>query len=162
MNIVKGFNIPGHAAPSAGVFVGDVSKDVATAPDKIACVAACTVHFAGLRDACLKWINEQEIVVGCVAWLTNDAIIGTINSRRAAQVIMQKEDWLRPDTRGQHPAKKNPSIYQQDSGVDRWSLVYGLSLNGDPGVGRYRCFGWAGDRQKRPRLRGRPRRPGRS
>jgi hypothetical protein len=67
-------------------------------------------------------------------------------------VVMQKEDWMRPDYDGAHPARKSPALYSRGAGFDRWSLpaLSSLSYCSDSSVERFRCFGFGGDPSKRP------------
>lgn len=111
-----------------------------------------TVHLDSLQERLLEWLSFQEAVVGCVAWLTNEAVIGALNGLQICQVTMQKEDWMRPDYDGKHPAKVNAALYRSDAGFDRYGLsdLPRLSYCGDPGVERFRCFGHSGDPGTRP------------
>lgn len=45
----------------------------------------------------MRCIDEADAVVGCVAWLTNLKILSALASKQAASIIVQKEDFLRPD-----------------------------------------------------------------
>ena len=50
-------------------------------------------HARLLCDEIGKW----PVVIGCVAWLTNSAILKALQGREVC-IIVQKEDWLRPDS----------------------------------------------------------------
>ncbi len=54
------------------------------------------VYFRGLEETLIKHINESAIVLGCVAWLTHPKILDAL-SRKECSIIVQKEDFLRPD-----------------------------------------------------------------
>lgn len=71
---------------------------------------------------------------------------------KICQVVMQKEDWMRPDYDGKHPAKTRPDLYMGGAGFYRIGLdvLSGLSYCSDPRVERFRCFGIAGDPARRP------------
>jgi hypothetical protein len=58
--------------------------------------SSVTAHFGDLTTRAAQFIRESEALVGCVAWLTDfnllDALVG-----RPVALIVQKEDFLRPD-----------------------------------------------------------------
>jgi hypothetical protein len=54
-------------------------------------------YFRDLETPLLGHIDDADAVVGCVAWLTNPRILGALALKRAASIIVQKEDFLRPD-----------------------------------------------------------------
>ena len=55
-----------------------------------------SVHFRGLKDKLISEINDSEIILGAVAWLTDYDLLEAI-SKRPCQIVLQKEDFLRPD-----------------------------------------------------------------
>lgn len=101
------------------------------------------VHLGRLEDRLLEWIARQEAVVGCVAWLTNEKILRALNAKPLLQVVMQKEDWLRPDFDGSHPAKTNRALYTRPAGFLRSEVedLSDVSHLSDPYLGAFRCFG---------------------
>lgn len=54
-------------------------------------------YFRDLEGPLLGHIDEADAVVGCVAWLTNLRVLDALASKQAASIIVQKEDFLRPD-----------------------------------------------------------------
>lgn len=54
-------------------------------------------YFRDLEGPLLRHIGEADAVVGCVAWLTNLKVLNALASKQAASIIVQKEDFLRPD-----------------------------------------------------------------
>jgi len=58
------------------------------------------VVFRDLQPRLVAMIESYPIVVGCVAWLTSGPIIDALATRRAVSIIVQKEDFLRPDHNG--------------------------------------------------------------
>ena len=56
-----------------------------------------TVLFRKLEENLINLINQHECVLGCVAWLTNEAILQAMANCKAVCIIVQKEDFLRPD-----------------------------------------------------------------
>lgn len=57
-----------------------------------------TVYFSNLEFHLINEIRKWDSVAGCVAWLTNKNVLLAMAGRRAVSVIIQKEDWLRPDS----------------------------------------------------------------
>lgn len=54
------------------------------------------VFFRGLEDALVGEITKASAVFGCVAWVTNQRILKAL-SQKHTSLIVQKEDFLRPD-----------------------------------------------------------------
>jgi hypothetical protein len=54
------------------------------------------VYFKDLEKSLIQHISESDVVFGCVAWLTSEPIIKAM-SHKDVQIIVQKEDFLRPD-----------------------------------------------------------------
>lgn len=55
-----------------------------------------SVYFRGLKDRLISEINNSEIVLGAVAWLTDYDLLEAM-SKKPCQIVLQKEDFLRPD-----------------------------------------------------------------
>jgi hypothetical protein len=55
------------------------------------------VLFHDLEGALIKQINQADVVVGCVAWLTSFPILRALRRKKAVALVVQKEDFLRPD-----------------------------------------------------------------
>lgn len=56
-----------------------------------------SVVFANHERHAVEFIHSYPIVAGCVAWLTNEAVLEALASREQVGMIVQKEDFLRPD-----------------------------------------------------------------
>jgi len=54
-------------------------------------------HFQDLEGALIRYIAEADAVVGCVAWLTNLNVLRALASKFGVSIIVQKEEFLRPD-----------------------------------------------------------------
>ncbi|MBW4621498.1 MAG: hypothetical protein KME17_19325 [Cyanosarcina radialis HA8281-LM2] len=72
--------------------------------------AKISVYFRNIEDELICKINEYPIVVGCVAWLTNERILKALSSKKRVSVIIQKEDFLRPDS-GNWSGRKLREMY---------------------------------------------------
>lgn len=62
-------------------------------------VGGTTLIFADHDTHLCREIRRWPAVVGCMAWLTNRDVLAALQGR-SASIIVQKEDWLRPDTGG--------------------------------------------------------------
>jgi hypothetical protein len=58
-------------------------------------------YFRNLEEHLITHIESSEIVVGCVAWLTNESILDALSRQKGVGIIVQKEDFLRPDVKVQ-------------------------------------------------------------
>jgi hypothetical protein len=56
------------------------------------------VYFKKIADHLVGHIDRADVVVGCVAWLTHASILESLARKRAVSLIVQKEDFLRPDS----------------------------------------------------------------
>lgn len=63
------------------------------------------VVFRRLDERLIQLINEHEYLFGCVAWLTHPQILDAMVGKSVA-VVVQKEDFLRPDSRGDRQSWK--------------------------------------------------------
>lgn len=56
------------------------------------------VFFDDLTAHLIGQIRQSDLVIGCVAWLTNFDIIDALaTTKKGCQIVVQKEDFLRPD-----------------------------------------------------------------
>ncbi|WP_414756353.1 phospholipase D-like domain-containing protein [Anabaena sp. CCY 9910] len=55
------------------------------------------VHFEDIENALIKYISQSKFCLGCVAWLTNERILSALSNCSVVSIIVQKEDFLRPD-----------------------------------------------------------------
>jgi hypothetical protein len=99
--------------------------------DHAASSTDCTTRaiFKNLEQELLSYINDSEVVLGCVAWFTLPSIINAL-AKKDVSFIVQKEDFLRPDYNLNNFswAVKLRSLYNQLSGICRMEL-------GDPASG---------------------------
>jgi hypothetical protein len=56
-----------------------------------------TAYFQSLQERLIEHINEADVVIGCVAWLTNFPILDALSKCKGVAIAVQKEDFLRPD-----------------------------------------------------------------
>jgi len=51
-----------------------------------------SVYFDGLGAHLCRAIDRAEQVVGCVAWMTNDAVLASLKRKSAVSIIVQNDD----------------------------------------------------------------------
>lgn len=102
------------------------------------------VYFKNIKDVLCDKIKQAELIVGCVAWLTDTDILKALAKTRAS-IIVQKEDFLRPDS---HNDGKNHlrTLYDAiESNCERFlfqdTILPKMSYCGDPCLGGIRCVG---------------------
>jgi hypothetical protein len=57
----------------------------------------CRSHLPQPRATLMELIREADIVIGCVAWMTHPGILAALASCNGVGIVVQKEDFLRPD-----------------------------------------------------------------
>ncbi|WP_374028990.1 hypothetical protein [Bdellovibrio bacteriovorus] len=104
------------------------------------------VVFRNVKERLIAEILRSEVVLGCVAWLTDSEILEAL-SKVSCSIVVQKEDFLRPDLGVIDENWKANLRKSYDSlrfKSERYALpgVGGfLSTASDPGVGAVRCVG---------------------
>jgi hypothetical protein len=97
-----------------------------------------SVYFRDLEDSLIEKIKQYPVVIGCVAWLTNPRILEALSTRERVSIIIQKEDFLRPDT-GSWSGEKLRMMYARlpcgvshpyCSAEDWGDLIMRLNYNG--------------------------------
>lgn len=101
--------------------------------------------FTNLESELIFQINRAEIILGCVAWLTNENIINAL-AKKQTQIVVQKEDFLRPEMFYLPDWKwKIRGMYDRlHFDITRHELpdfAQELSVCGDPEVAPVRCMG---------------------
>lgn len=107
------------------------------------------VYFKDLYRHLIRHIQQADIVVGCVAWLTHPDILDALAEKEGVALIVQKEDFLRPDknsTRGwkadlhRRYAALPSTLTRQDSALAETRL-WDMSYCDDPTIPAVRCVG---------------------
>jgi len=107
------------------------------------------VYFRDLKEHLIKKIHAADIILGCVAWLTDFDILRAL-SEKEVSIVVQKEDFLRPDAgtnRDNSLWKKRLQAAYMKVGtrIERWQFlgcnVHNLSMGGDPVLDGIRCAG---------------------
>lgn len=55
------------------------------------------VFFKNLEDHLIDFIQEADVILGCIAWVTSEPILKALSQKKGVSIIVQKEDFLRPD-----------------------------------------------------------------
>lgn len=115
-----------------------------TSPDGLV-----SVYFKDIEKRLIEHINKADYVVGCVAWLTHPDILLALAMTKGVSIIVQKEDWLRPDVNskpGFKSAMKTryaalPSAMTRfDTGLSGTTLC-GMSACSSQTIEAVRCVG---------------------
>jgi hypothetical protein len=56
-----------------------------------------SVHFSDIEEALISYISQANTCLGCIAWLANESILNALSKCEVISIIVQKEDFLRPD-----------------------------------------------------------------
>lgn len=59
--------------------------------------ATVSIFFRKQKEKLIQKINEYNCIIGCVAWLTDFDILSTLAKVSTVAIVVQKEDFLRPD-----------------------------------------------------------------
>lgn len=104
------------------------------------------VYFRNIKQRLMNHIFDADIVVGCVAWLTDFDILECLSTKNVS-IIVQKEDFLRPDMNSGVNWKGNirKAYDKLKFGYDRYdfedNIMSSLSVASDPSVEPVRCVG---------------------
>lgn len=90
-----------------------------------------TVVLADHEKYVVDFIESYPIIAGCVAWLTNRVVLQALATRDLVGIIVQKEDFLRPD------------LGDEDGWKSRLRTQYG-ALRGTHAVGWGAMLSYAG------------------
>lgn len=81
------------------------------------------VYFRDMEYHLIERIKKYKCVVGCVAWLTNEPILKALANLKFVSIVVQKEDFLRPDSNnGYGSGQKLRNLYSQIPRFDRFNL----------------------------------------
>jgi len=104
------------------------------------------VYFRNLSSALISEIKKADVVLGCVAWLTDFMIIDALREKDVA-IVVQKEDFLRPDLGASSDWKKrlHAKYNTLSCNIMRFffknNMIGSLSVAYDPTIEPIRCVG---------------------
>ncbi|MBY3263855.1 hypothetical protein HFO15_19710 [Rhizobium laguerreae] len=113
--------------------------------DNGATSGAVEVVFRDIESRIVREIAKADTVLGCVAWLTSLPILDALSRKWQVSIVVQKEDFLRPDSgrwqlqRQREAYAKLPSYYRLGN-----PRTHNYSFATDPVDDAIRCAGmWA-------------------
>lgn len=114
----------------------------------------CTVTpiFDDLEGHLIEEIVKYPFVIGCMAWLTNIDVLLALAGRESVSIIVQKEDFLRPDVGGWSKQRLR-GYYSRVPGINRIQADVLYNYASDPTTEAIRCMGvFAGRDSVPPRM----------
>lgn len=104
-----------------------------------------SVYFKDLEHHLIQHIHSADAIFGCVAWMTNHNILDALSSK-STSIIVQKEDFLKPDIDISKSWKnilkdKYNGLYCSLNRFNFPETVGGMSWAGDNSVSGVRCVG---------------------
>lgn len=111
-----------------------------------------SVYFRDLKTHLIRHVREYDGVVGCVAWLTDHDILLALSKVRCG-LLVQKEDFLRPDAGGWSKYRLKGDYAKLQRAWERRDLPNPLpraSIFGDTHFDPIRCVGMLRTSQSEP------------
>jgi phosphatidylserine/phosphatidylglycerophosphate/cardiolipin synthase-like enzyme len=113
-----------------------------------------SVYFRDIENKLLSHIAEADAVFGAVAWLTSDSILDALSKLSDVSIVVQKEDFLRPDIGASNNWKQGlrTKYSKLKCGLTRYSfpnILSSMSVASDPSIDPIRCVG-NHNREKKP------------
>lgn len=105
-----------------------------------------TVYFRDLEEKLLLHIKESNAVFGAVAWLTSYSILDALAELDNVSIVVQKEDFLRPDVGASSDFKStlHTKYKALKCNLTRYSfsnILSSVSVSSDPSIDPVRCVG---------------------
>jgi len=106
------------------------------------------VYFRDIKKHLIHHIQSSDYVFGAVAWMTDFNIMHSLSSKEVA-IVVQKEDFLRPDINAKYYNHWKKEIrYHYDNLSNRFNrycfhdnIISHLSVCSDPTIEAVRCVG---------------------
>lgn len=105
-----------------------------------------SVYFRNIEEKLVSHIKNADAVFGAVAWLTSDIILDEMSKLKNVSIVVQKEDFLRPDLGASDNwknvlRKKYDSLHCELTRSCFSTMINSLSYLGDPSINPVRCIG---------------------
>jgi hypothetical protein len=118
-------------------------------PDGSFNTKSLAVYFRDIKVPLISMIRQYPYVVGCLAWLTDFDILDELAKKKGVALVVQKEDFLRPDFNVTDRPKWRKQLREKydalKAGTDRFSyrhtVIPELSTHSDYVVEPVRCVG---------------------
>ncbi len=101
-----------------------------------------------MAPALVEALQSADVVLGCVAWLTEPRVLEALSGLAGVSLVVQKEDFLRPECLNKAELR---AAYQRLHGISRHAapgLASSLSVGGEPELDAVRCVGVRPERSK--------------
>ncbi|MDE2103950.1 MAG: hypothetical protein KGL39_42330 [Patescibacteria group bacterium] len=108
-----------------------------------------SVFFSDIEQELVAEIGRWPVVFGCMAWLTNRSVLRALAAREVVSIVVQKEDFLRPDWRGPNSEELRELYRRLPSSWDV-RMEGGYSICSGYENGAVRCMGICEARDKTP------------
>lgn len=106
------------------------------------------IVFRDFKSKLISLIEDSDIVLGAIAWLTNTDIIKALNKVQC-QITLQKEDFLRPDLKQYLSSKDKKCLKELYDGLtcqlktnQFHYKIYDLSRDNILDINPITCFGY--------------------
>jgi HKD family nuclease len=106
------------------------------------------ILYHNIEERLVNLINEYKdgVIFGCIAWLTSRPILEAMAKCNSVQIIVQKEDFLRPDLNAGNNWKTElqnfySKLHFNSNRYECREPICDLSICGDPSVQPVRCIG---------------------
>lgn len=135
------FKPHGHDASETEIMEAFADPSVYSGSDGV------SVIFRHLKRALVHQIKQADYVYGCVAWLTDFDILDALAEKKGVCIVVQKEDFLRPDGLGSSDwwRQKLSVAYEKLPTMERTFIVGLLSRLdqlGNTELDAVRCAGY--------------------
>lgn len=108
-----------------------------------------TVLFKNLENELITRIRSADVVIGCVAWLTSEPILRELARKAGVSLVVQKEDFLRPDLAPTNNWRRRlrklyldlPATLSRYDGGFAETRLHLMSFATDPTIDAVRCVG---------------------
>jgi len=103
------------------------------------------VYFRNLVPSLVSHIDQADVIMGCVAWLTHPEVLDALIGKETA-IVVQKEDFLRPESVSNDDLKValKAQYGRLSCLLPRYvfsNMIGGLSTSADPSIDPVRCVG---------------------
>lgn len=112
------------------------------------------VVFRGIEQRVVEEVQRADAVLGCVAWFTSLPILDALAHKWQVSVIVQKEDFLRPDS-DRWQMRRQREAYERLPRYFRMGnpMTWDYSMASDPIDDAVRCAGmWAANGEIMPKM----------
>jgi hypothetical protein len=121
-------------------------KDVHFIDNSVESVQGISVYFRDIETKLVSHIREADAILGAVAWLTNYKILDALAELKNVSIIVQKEDFLRPDIGlpSNYKITLNQKYNNLKCNLERHffdNILSSVSVASDPSIDAVRCVG---------------------